>query len=209
MTARTTGEIYQALRAAGFSRSSAVLMTAVGLGESGGNDTAIGDTALADATWGPSVGVLQERTLKAQTGTGGTRDITWLQGNLDHQAAAAYEISARGTTFAPWTVFTTGAYQQYLPDAERAAASVDQQTGGVYTQVGLGDLGDWVLPPGMTGGLVTAAQAGLMVTVLKITFGLAGIGLAIAGAYLTVQPTVSKVGRQAAQIAVAAGKAAV
>lgn len=113
MTKRTPEEIYAALITAGFPSASAQTMTAIALGESGGDDAAQGDIALQDSTWGPSYGLFQIRTQKAATGTGGVRDIAALAGDIDAQAKAAYEISGQGRDFTPWTVYTSGRYQQF------------------------------------------------------------------------------------------------
>jgi hypothetical protein len=188
MTQRTPAELYRSLRNAGFGRAAAITMVAVGMGESGGNDTAIGDESLQDSTWGPSVGAWQVRTLKSQTGTGGTRDIVWLNGNLDNEATASYQISSGGVDFTPWTVYKNGSYNNYLSTAQQAAAQVDSATGGVYTSTGAtvqeagllsGLLGDW-------GKSLTYAQQAIMAALTKGIFGAAGLTMVIVGATLAV-----------------------
>lgn len=121
MAKRTPEEIYAALITAGFPRASATTMTAVALGESGGDDAARGDLGLQTSTWGPSYGLFQIRTIKSETGTGSDRDISHLAGDIDAQAEAAYRISHKGTDFSPWTVFTTGKFQSYMSAAKGAA----------------------------------------------------------------------------------------
>src|SRR6478752_6823228 len=111
MAKQSPGSVYRQLLAAGFTPTQATLMTAVGGAESGWNDTARGDLSLQDNTWGPSFGLFQIRTAKAQTGTGSDRDITWLAASPAHQAQAAYDISHGGTDFTPWSVYTSGAYR--------------------------------------------------------------------------------------------------
>jgi len=128
MARRTARQIYDDLTGAGFTPAAAVTMTAIALAESGGDDTARGDIALQNATWGPAFGLYQIRTLKADTGRGTDRDINALTSD-DAQARAAYSISGRGTDFSPWSAFTSGAYRRYL-DTVQAAVGVHASTTG-------------------------------------------------------------------------------
>jgi hypothetical protein len=109
--------IAAAAAGAGFGGDALATIVAIGRRESGWDDTAQGDIAIQTAEWGPSVGVWQIRTLKADTGTGGDRDIQALipgavagvpgsgRGDLGRQAAAAFSISGGGVNFAPWSTF--------------------------------------------------------------------------------------------------------
>jgi len=99
-------------------------MTAIAQAESGGNPAAVGDVRLQNATWGPSVGLFQVRTLKSETGTDQDRDIHHLMGDLRAQVHAAYEISDQGRNFQPWSTFTSGSYRQFL-DAPLDTVSLD------------------------------------------------------------------------------------
>jgi hypothetical protein len=113
---------FEALQA-GFDPQSAVTDVAVSLAEdNSGDPAALGDTTIEDATWGPSVGLLQIRSLKAQESTGATRDE---QANTDplHNQRAALEISSGGTDFTPWSTFDSGAFQTYLSTARAAVAN--------------------------------------------------------------------------------------
>jgi len=74
-------QIYTLLLQGGFSPDKARLMTAIAQAESARNPGAIGDVALQNGTWGPSVGLFQIRTLKSETGTGSDRDIQRLMNN--------------------------------------------------------------------------------------------------------------------------------
>jgi hypothetical protein len=121
MARRTAAEIFSAARAAGLSVASATIATAIALAESSGDDAAVGDVDLQQGDWGPSVGVWQIRTLKSQTGTGKTRDIRRLQGNMTEQARSMVEISRSGTDWTPWTVFTKGKYQNFMGQAQGAS----------------------------------------------------------------------------------------
>ena len=84
--------------------------------ESGGDPGAIGDRALADGKWGNSYGLWQIRSLRAEAGTGGTRDETRL---LDptYNARSMFEISSGGTNWQPWSVYTSGKYRANMTAA--------------------------------------------------------------------------------------------
>jgi hypothetical protein len=107
---------------AGFSPDGAAMFGAVGTAESGRDPDAQGDLGLVNGTWGPSVGMEQIRTLRAQTGTGGDRDIVRLLGHPAEQAKASLDISNGGTNWNPWTTARNGAFQQFLPAARAAVA---------------------------------------------------------------------------------------
>lgn len=47
-----------------------------------------------------------------------------LVGNASYNAAAMFAISAAGTNWNPWTTFTSGAYRQFLGQANTAASQV-------------------------------------------------------------------------------------
>lgn len=152
MARRTPAQVYRDLTAAGFTPQAATTLTAIAGAESGYNDTAVGDVSLEDNMWGPSVGLYQIRTLKAQTGTGSDRDISRLTGNDQAQAAAAYDISHQGTDFSPWTTYTSGAYRQFLNGAQAAGGSssptnatlTSSVTSGLAGLLGLPSKSDWV-----------------------------------------------------------------
>lgn len=123
MTRRAPSEVYANLIAAGFDPAAATVMTAIAGAESGYDNANLGDIGLQDNTWGPSYGLFQIRTLKAETGSGTNRDINRLAASDLEQARAAYAISGGGTNFSPWTVYNTGAYQQFLEGAKSAAGA--------------------------------------------------------------------------------------
>jgi hypothetical protein len=201
MTQRTASEMYRDLRAAGFSRASAIIMVAIGLGESGGNDDAVGDVGLEDSTWGPSVGIYQVRTEKGATGSGGDRDIAALMGDEGRQAKAAYDISSHGTDFTPWTVFTTGAYQEHLAQAQAAADSA-ATSGYVTVGDGVGDVLGGIIPnpigPDVSAveGALGSALGNLVPSFRDgaVMLAFAGLGMALVGLGLmrAVAPAVGR-----------------
>lgn len=70
--------------------------------ESNWNTEAVGDTALQTDVWGPSIGLWQIRSLKAESGKGTVRDATRLK-DPTFNAASMASISKNGTDFGPWT----------------------------------------------------------------------------------------------------------
>ena len=109
---------------AGFTGSLLLTIVAIAKAESGFDADAVGDTSLTDETWGPSVGLLQVRSLHEQRGTGGERDEL---ANHDpaHNARAAFSISGRGANFRPWSVFLSGVYRTHLEAVRDACRAVD------------------------------------------------------------------------------------
>ena len=96
MATLSPSQIYTLLLQGGFAPDDARMMTAIAQAESAANPGAVGDVALETATWGPSVGLFQVRTLKAETGTGSDRDIQRLMNNPAEQVKAALNISNGG-----------------------------------------------------------------------------------------------------------------
>lgn len=109
---------------AGFTGSSLLTIVAIAKAESGFDAGAVGDVSLTDGTWGPSVGLLQVRSLHEQRGTGGERDEL---ANHDpaHNARAGFSISGHGADFRPWSVFLSGAYRRHLEEVRDACRTVD------------------------------------------------------------------------------------
>lgn len=142
MAKRTPVEVYATAVRAGFTPDQAVILTAIAGAESGYRNDALGDVSLEDRRWGPSYGLWQIRTLKADTGRGTHRDINALAAGDLAQARAAYTISKRGTDWTPWTVYRTGRYQAFLPAARSAAGTT--VTAGLSGDTPLP--GPWWLP---------------------------------------------------------------
>jgi lysozyme-like protein len=108
-------EIYcDSLGKAGFQGEQIHIALAVGRSESGLRFVP-GDQGLADRKWGWSYGPWQIRSVNLQRGTGQCRDLAELQKNdLDFHARCAFEISAGGTNWKPWTQFVNGNYKSHL-----------------------------------------------------------------------------------------------
>jgi hypothetical protein len=105
--------VYDLAIAVGLSHDAAIIATCIAWGESGLNPDAVGDLSLQDSTWGPSIGLWQVRSLKAQSGTGQSRDATRLK-DPQFNAQSMYVISNAGTKWTPWTTYKNGMYLSYM-----------------------------------------------------------------------------------------------
>lgn len=114
-------QVAQLALAAGFETQRAVVAVAIAQAESGFNDQAVGDVALQNDYWGPSVGLWQIRTLKFPSSPYRTKD--WLLQDPANQAKAAFVISSGGADFSPWSTYKNGAYKRYMEGAVRAVNS--------------------------------------------------------------------------------------
>lgn len=196
MSTRTPEQVYQDLINAGFPPAGAQIMTAIAGAESGFNDTARGDLGLQNATWGPSYGLFQIRTLKSATGTGGDRDIQQLAASDAAQAAAAWDISHHGADFTPWTTYTSGAYQKFLGQAATA------QTTAVTPVVNLpGPDWLWGPLPNFLNSQAGQTVAGVRAIALQAAFGVLGLGLLYAGAITLVRPHTDRLTGQVRAVA--------
>lgn len=185
---RTPDEVYAALLAAGWPAQLAVVMTAIAGAESGWRDDAQGDLGLQNNTWGPSFGLFQIRTLRADTGTGSDRDINRLAGSPTEQAEAALAIYQRAGGFSPWTVYRTGAYRQHLDAAQAAAARAGTPVASVAGGDGDGpfptlgpDWLPWNWPSVAANKTVTGALTGARTIALQGLAALAGAALVVGG----------------------------
>lgn len=113
MATLSPAQIYALARNAGLDLSPALIATAVALAESGGRTDAMGDLGLQNATWGPSVGLWQIRSLKSQSGTGQPRDATKLTDPVFNAKSMA-SISGTGSNFGPWSTFNNGSYKNHI-----------------------------------------------------------------------------------------------
>ena len=134
MAKLTPSQIYTLLLDGGFNEPQARIMTAIAQAESARDVGAVGDVGLETAKWGPSVGLFQVRTLKAETGTGSDRDIEHLTNNPAAQVKAALHISGGGDNFRPWSTFTSGSYRQFLNEPLQAGVRSAVQTARAQAQ---------------------------------------------------------------------------
>lgn len=114
---------------AGFSGAGLVTIVAICGAESGYVVNNYGDVGLQDSTWGPSIGLAQIRSLKAQRGTGQDRDETRLVDPL-FNLRSAFHISNGGRDFSAWSTWWAdaahrsgpgrGAFLQYVDAASKA-----------------------------------------------------------------------------------------
>jgi hypothetical protein len=183
---RSPSEIYAAAQSVGLSSAAATIAVAVALAESGGDDTELGDVSLENNTWGPSVGVWQIRTLKAQTGTGGDRDAQALSGNLQRQALAMRNISSGGINWTPWTTYTRGTYQQFLGQAQTSAVGGSSIVDVSNPLDPSGAVENWI------GGQVNAAVIPARNLVIKFTIATLGLAIVGAGLIKAVSPQLKK-----------------
>lgn len=183
-------QVRAALESGGFSASAAAKMAAIGVAESKLDPNAIGDTSLETAKWGPSVGVFQIRTLKAETGTGSDRDIQALQGSLPNQVRAALNISSGGRDFTPWTTYKNGAYLEYL--------SGDYQGGSGLLTAPAG----WVQGGAekLLGGIAQPLVDGFRSTAYVVAFSGLGLVLIGAGVYKTFDKQINAAVGTAAKV---------
>lgn len=167
-------QAYAYARQAGFDAASATVAAAIAMAESGLNPGAKGDTGLQTDYWGPSVGLMQIRTVKSQTGTGKDRDISILSDPLQNMIAA-YHISHGGKDWSPWSTFNDQKYRQFLGQAQAGGAVAGNNTPQA-TQA------NWLTDAiGLDDAVATAKRWGLVALGI-----LAGGALVVAGAYRTI-----------------------
>lgn len=207
MTTLTIPQAYNLLRSAGFAPAQAADMVGIAIAESGLRTDAIGDVNLENATYGPSVGLFQVRTVKAQYGTGAVRDEKALLASPLTQAQAAYEISNGGKTFSPWSTWLHGSAQAQLAKVYAAlgagkagsqlpsTANAAPLPAGGATPSTASDAGLISTPLGWLGDLLgipgaSAVESGAVKVVLFGGVLLAGVSLFVLGAWRSVAPTV-------------------
>lgn len=115
---------------AGFSGEALRTAVAVSFAENDTHDPArLGDTTITTSTWGPSVGLWQIRSLKAEYGKGTERDQRALD-NPAFNAKSAFAISGGGKNWKPWTVYTNGNWKSRLAAADAAIKANGGKSGG-------------------------------------------------------------------------------
>jgi hypothetical protein len=202
MAKRTAAQVYQDLIGQGLPADAAMRMVAIAEAESGLDDASRGDLGLQDSFWGPSFGTYQIRTVKSQTGTGTDRDIAWLAASDTNQAKAAYDISSGGRNLTPWSTFNTGAYQQYLGQAQTAAAATP--AGNPYPTWGPSWLPwNWPSDAGnAVAGQINQELGGARTIVIEAGFVILGLALIGAGLAKAVAPKLRTAAKTAAKAAV-------
>ena len=173
MAKLSIAKVHQLARGAGLTHEQAVMATAIAMGESGLNPGAVGDTSLTDATWGPSIGLWQIRSLKSQTGTGKERDATQLK-RPAFNAASMRAISSGGTNWTPWTIYNNGTYKSHL-SAVRAAVGAGSGS-GMYGDAPIGPGGLSTNYPLVPTGGVKGVDWGLDIDPMPGGSGLPGWG---------------------------------
>lgn len=183
--ALSPAQVFSLARGAGFDPATAVLMVAIAGAESGWNPEAVGDVGLQDATWGPSVGLWQVRSLRAQSGTGRERDETRLK-NPEFNAKAAYTIF-KSQGLGAWSAYTNGSYKSYLSQATSGSSS----TGSVQN-AGL-DIPGFDLPKVPNAAdIVQGIWKAIQPLMLTVMFAGAGLALIVVGSTVTTWPTTKK-----------------
>ena len=196
-------EVYALARGAGLTPHAATVATAIAAAESGNNPAAVGDVALEDATWGPSVGLWQIRSLKAERGTGKARDVTRLK-RPAFNARSMASISGKGKNFSPWSTYTSGAYKKHLAEASAISGVVvsSDTSGGVVRgpkpAAGAAQTVDWSPLPGDhgvpgylddlllgAGGKAANAAAGAILSAIATQVVLVG-ALALGGSLIVI-----------------------
>ncbi len=112
-------EVVRHARNAGFKGEALNTAVAIAKAESGFDPDILRDVNIQTNVFGPSVGLWQIRSVKAERGTGKQRDITRLT-DPAFNARSAYAISGGGNNFRPWSVFQNGAYKKHLGAASEA-----------------------------------------------------------------------------------------
>jgi hypothetical protein len=117
----TVPQAYQLVRTnTTLSHERACTAVAIALAESGLRTDAVGDVGLQDGTWGPSIGLWQVRSIKAENGRGTSRDATRLK-DPTFNARSMRTISGDGANFNPWSTYKNGAYRTHLDRVHREA----------------------------------------------------------------------------------------
>jgi hypothetical protein len=134
---------------------------------------------LQDAKWGPSIGLWQIRSLKAESGTGSPRDATRLK-DPRFNAQAMRAISGGGDSFTPWTTYKNGDYKKQIGKISGSDAAA-----GVLGSIPvIGPAASAVVSAGSK--LTTAWGSDAMTIGLKIMAAGSAVALVVVGAVHTV-----------------------
>lgn len=106
----TPSQIGQYAQQAGFRGNALTTAIAIAMAESGGNTTATNHNTNGTTDYG----LWQINSVHSQYSP------ALLLNNPLYNAQAAYTLSSNGSNWQPWTTYNTGAYRQYLPQAQAA-----------------------------------------------------------------------------------------
>ena len=181
MTVLSPKAVYNLARDAGLGTSQAVTATAIAIAESGLRTDAQGDVGIQTSKWGPSVGLWQIRSLKAESGTGRPRDATRLE-DPQFNARSMVSISSSGKSFNAWSTYKDGAYKTHLgqvtsgnPLLEAAGNAVEAITGaGAAAVAAVNPFDNWAPKATLIG--------------LEIVLVVGGISLVVLGTWRLVIP---------------------
>lgn len=181
---------------------------AVAIAESGGNPKKIGDKGLQDEKWGPSVGLWQIRSLKAEQGKGTIRDASKLT-DPAFNARSMFSISGGGKNWDAWSVTHPSdplGYMRYVAaqgTAETAAVAVRARHAAGAAADAAADAVSGPLDAvrELAGVVSDAAQAPARVVVWlseagtwkRITYGAIGAALLVVALRTVAQPAVDQI----------------
>jgi hypothetical protein len=196
---------------------------AVATAESGRDPSKKGDIGLQNATWGPSVGLWQIRSLKAEKGKGTVRDETKLTDPV-FNAKSMVSISKSGADWSPWSVthpadlIGFARYTAALPIATDAVTGmlaqrglsgtagqvVDTATGAVDAVASAaGVLSDAVQTPARIANWLTEPG-----TWKRLVYLGTGLAFLVVGVGIVAKPVIGKGASAVVQTVVPVGKAA-
>lgn len=199
MTTLTYAQVYALAKGAGLGHEAAVTATAIATAESGLRTDAMGDTTITTGTWGPSIGLWQIRSVKAEKGTGRSRDASRLK-DPRFNARSMVSISGNGTNWRPWSVYLNGSYRSHInavraavgggsrgPDAplpspgQPITAQPVKGGDGLFPYVP--DLGDaWNWGSGQVEGVTDDVAAAIQAAIIVSAALALGVGLVVIGA---------------------------
>jgi Lysozyme like domain/D-alanyl-D-alanine carboxypeptidase len=136
-------DYYKAAIAAGWTGDNAIIATAIAMAESRGDYKATGDKNIQNGVWGPSVGAMQIRTYRKETGKGTSRDIRILYELIPNFKAGLQVFKDAGNSFTPWSTYTTkvdssnpSTYRHWIPLARQASGENSLDDHGFETEDG-------------------------------------------------------------------------
>lgn len=197
---------------------------AIAMAESGGDPTKLGDLTLQDSEWGPSVGLWQIRSRKAEKGKGSTRDADRLT-DPAFNAKSMMSISGGGSNFDPWSVTHAlrdplgfARYQASMPVATAAAGQTLTTKGAQAAGEAVSDAAGAVLDPIEQLAAVVSDTVQTPARLFKwlsepgswvrIGYAYGGMVLVWMGIYIAFRPQLSGLTKTAVQTLMPTGKVA-